>query len=143
MTNFEAINGLRALIAEHGDLVPELAAHNYAGITRQRWNEIRRVRRVPVLIHVAVEYVPLTWIEQRPTSGGRQGLLSRIRKGQTIPAASDIVQLSRQKLSRSQDSYREGFHKKNGSNKPTIQKRKARNTHATPGIHLVQKQKGK
>lgn len=119
MTNFEACEHFRSLVAAHGHLIPELMAHYYAGVTRQRWNEIRRSGRVSVVRHGTGEFVPLTWIETRSTRRGQAGLLSKLQTGKRLGLASDTP--LRQRCNH---SSAETLQNLNGSNIPTIPTRK-------------------
>lgn len=132
MTNFSACNEYRDLLHDHGTLVPELAAHHYAGIGRQRWNELIRDGRVPVVHHCGVPYVTLAWIEQRPTKRGRRGYIPKSDSQPSHnPSNGKVTTLFRiPQTTRSNHSYKEIAHKKNGSNIPSFQKQKLRNTHA-------------
>ncbi len=71
--------------------MPESAAHTFAGVCRDRWNEImRRNRRVPVVVIDGMWYVPLNWIESRRTEGGRRGMLYKLRMGLVRAHPDDV-----------------------------------------------------
>jgi len=143
MTNFEAINAFRKMTTECGALVPELAAHLFAGVTRVRWNEIRRsvVSGVPVRLHLGVEYVPLTWLEARNTQRGYTRQLRAQRQVERTKGLSSPNGLVHPRSS--EHSKRKPFHNQNLSNIPAIRKSKRRKTHAVRINSGAIKTKGK
>jgi len=76
MTNFDALREFESLCAQHGPLVPELAAHHYAGHSRQTWNSLRRRKRVKIVTHLGVEYVPVEFLRKRDTRPGKRAFYS-------------------------------------------------------------------
>lgn len=95
MTNQFLIAEYRRAVAEHGELVPRLFAHLFAGCGRKRFWELCFLGRVPIVKVGGLEFVPLSWIETRRTAPGRRGLLWRIRNGQARASSSDRPLASR------------------------------------------------
>jgi hypothetical protein len=147
MTNFEAINEFRRLHVEHEHMVPELLAHHFAGITRQRWNQLRRSLRglpedVPIYRIAHFEFVPLTWLETRTTRRGRQGWLSRSRM-QLERAPKGVIPLPSVARPISGFPYTKPFKVQNGSNSSTIQAVKPCKARAKSGLKQSRPKKGK
>jgi len=81
MTNFKAIEDYRRLVLELGELVPDSCAHTLAGVSRQRWNELKTKRRVAVIEFYGEYFIKLRDIETRSTQPGRRGWLYHYLRG--------------------------------------------------------------
>src|SRR5687768_13349079 len=81
MTNFESIKGYRRLIAEHGDLLSYGSGYKFAGVSQQRWNQLRRRGQILLVKFQDELFVPLSFIEKRNLKPGRVGVITQFRNG--------------------------------------------------------------
>lgn len=82
MTDFDLIEKFRKLTERVGPVVPFTLAHTLAGVSRARMWWMRNHNRVPVELFERESFVPLRWIEERTTAGGKLSLMDRLVRRQ-------------------------------------------------------------